>query len=53
LDAPARRWAEQVRMMLEEPGEYKKLCEGAVREYRTRLNWSVAAGRVVELLRML
>jgi glycosyltransferase involved in cell wall biosynthesis len=47
LPAPARRWAEQVRMTLEDWGEYEKLCAGARREFETRLNWRVAAGRVL------
>lgn len=53
LDAPARRWAQQVKMTLEAPGEYRKLCDGALREYRARLNWRVAVARVVEIMRAL
>jgi glycosyltransferase involved in cell wall biosynthesis len=53
LDAPARRWAHQIKMTLEDPGEYRKLCDGALREYRARLNWRVAIARVVEIMRAL
>lgn len=48
LPAPPRRWAEQVRRTLDDPDEYAAMCAGARREYETRLNWPVAAKRMLE-----
>jgi glycosyltransferase involved in cell wall biosynthesis len=50
LPAPARRWAEQVRMTLDDRAEYAALCAGARREFETRLNWRVAGRRMVEAI---
>ena len=51
LAARGDAYAAQVMELMENPAKYRKLALGAFAEYESRLNWRVAVGAVVELLK--
>jgi glycosyltransferase involved in cell wall biosynthesis len=50
-DAPPARWAEHIAALFAAPERYGELARSAFEEYRTRLNWTVAAATVERHIR--
>lgn len=53
LAARGEVYAEEIIGLIESPAKYRALALGAFAEYQTRLNWRVAGGAVVDLLKKL
>lgn len=53
LAARGEVYAAEVMKLMENPANYRELALGSFSEYQTRLNWRVAGGTVVDLLKQL